>query len=55
MERRRSKKEINDLLDKIKIAGGNKIDNATLYSLDRDLETTPDDATLAQDVMAENP
>ena len=43
------------LLDKIKIAGGKNIDSNSLYSLDRDLQTTPDDATLALDVTAENP
>jgi ferritin len=43
------------LLDKIKIAGGEKINNESLYSLDRDLEKTPDDAVLAQDVTTENP
>ncbi len=44
-----------ELLDKIKIAGGEKADAASLYSLDRDLEKTPDDADLAQDATAENP
>src|SRR5580765_1428041 len=44
-----------ELLDKIKIAGGEEIDHNSLYSLDRDLQTTPDDATLAQDVTAANP
>lgn len=43
------------LLDKIKIAGGEKINSDALYSLDRDLEKTPDDARLAQDVTVENP
>ncbi|MEO5890608.1 MAG: ferritin [Ferruginibacter sp.] len=43
------------LLDKVKIAGGEKINSDALYSLDRDLEKTPDDARLAQDVTAENP
>ena len=43
------------LLDKIKIAGGKNIDSNSLYLLDRDLQTTPEDATLAQDVTAENP
>src|SRR5450432_4198846 len=38
------------LLDKIRIAGGEKADRNSLYSLDRDLETTPDDAKSAQDV-----
>jgi ferritin len=44
-----------NLLDKVKIAGGEQIDHQSLYSLDRDLETTPDDARLAQDVTADNP
>jgi ferritin len=44
-----------NLLDKVKIAGGEKASESTLYSLDRDLSTTPDDATLAQDVTADKP
>ncbi len=44
-----------ELLDKVKIAGGEKADSNTLYSVDRDLGNTPDDATLAQDVTADNP
>ena len=44
-----------DLLDKLKIAGGEDISREQLYSLDRDLEKTPDDARLAQDVSADNP
>jgi ferritin len=44
-----------NLLDKIKIAGGEKANSDALYSLDRDLEKTPDDAKLAQDVTADNP
>lgn len=44
-----------NLLDKINIAGGENAGNTALYSLDRDLEKTPDDAVLAQDVTAENP
>ena len=44
-----------NLLDKIKIAGGEKATGQSLYSLDRDLEKTPDDARLAQDVTAINP
>ncbi len=44
-----------NLLDKMKIAGGEKIHSNTLYSLDRDLEKTPDDARSAQDVTADNP
>jgi len=44
-----------DLLNKMKIAGGEKAGSDVLYALDRDLATTPDDATLAEDVTAENP
>lgn len=44
-----------NLLDKIKIAGGEDAEKTSLYSLDRDMETKPDDATLAQDVTADNP
>ena len=44
-----------NLLNKIKIAGGENAGSNELYSLDRDLEKTPDDAKLAQDVTAENP
>ncbi|MEP7168756.1 MAG: ferritin [Bacteroidota bacterium] len=43
------------LLDKIKIAGGEKITGNSLYSLDRDLEKTPDDAKFAQDATTDNP
>lgn len=44
-----------DLLDKIKIAGGENAKHDALYALDNNLATTPDDATLAQDVTVENP
>lgn len=43
------------MLDKIKIAGGEKASSAALYSLDRDMGSSPDDARAAQDVTAENP
>ena len=43
------------LLDKVKIAGGENMNSNAIYSLDRDLETTPDDARLAEDVTAEAP
>ncbi len=43
------------LLDKIKIAGGEKANSDVLYSLDRDLSKTPNDAKAAQDVTADNP
>jgi ferritin len=44
-----------NLLDKVKIAGGEKIAPNALYELDRDLENMPDEARSAQDVTAENP
>jgi ferritin len=44
-----------NLLDKMKIAGGEKISSNDLYSLDRDLEKTPDEVRSAQDVTADNP
>ena len=44
-----------ELLDKIKIAGGEHADAASLYSLDRDLEKAPDDADRAEDATAQNP
>jgi ferritin len=43
------------LLDKVKIAGGERAKDDALYSLDRDLGEMPDEARLAQDVTAENP
>jgi ferritin len=44
-----------NLLDKIKIAGGEKATSDALYALNRDLEKTPDDAELAETKTAENP
>ena len=44
-----------NLLNKMKIAGGEKVSSNDLYSLDRDLEKTPDEARSAQDVTADNP
>jgi ferritin len=46
-----------NMLNKIKIAGGAnaKAKDSVLYSLDRDLGTTPDDAKLAQDATVEKP
>ena len=44
-----------DLLDKLKIAGGEKAKVESLYTLDRDLEKTPDDAKSAESVTAANP
>jgi len=44
-----------NLLDKIKVAGGEKASGDALYALDRDMQSAPDDARSAQDVTAENP
>ena len=46
---------VMNLLDKMKIAGGKKISSDALYSLDKDLGKTPDEARSAQDVTADNP
>lgn len=44
-----------ELLDRIKIAGGEKADDNALYTLNQDLNTKPNDAILAQDVTVEKP
>ena len=44
-----------ELLDRIKIAGGENPTPDLLYSLDRDLKNTSDDAKLAQDATEEDP
>ena len=46
---------VMDLLDKLKIAGGENAKGESLYSLDRDLRAAPDDSDLAQDKTVENP
>jgi ferritin len=43
------------LLDKIKIAGGEKASADILYLLDKDLENTPDEVRLSQEVTTDNP
>jgi ferritin len=43
------------LLNKMKIAGGEKITGDALYSFDRDLENAPDEARSAQEITAEKP
>lgn len=43
------------LLDKIKIAGGEKATSNALYELDKDLEKTPGDVRMAQEVTTDNP
>lgn len=44
-----------NLLNKIKIVGGDKADKTALYTLDRELKDTPDSAGSALDVTAEKP
>lgn len=44
-----------NLLDKIKIAGGEKATSNSLYELDKDLQSTSDDVKFAQDVTTDNP
>jgi ferritin len=44
-----------ELLDKIKISGGENATPEALYKLNSDLGKAPDDATLAQDVTTEEP
>jgi ferritin len=44
-----------DLLDMVKIAGGEKASDSALSAFDRELKRTPDEATLAQDITVENP
>ena len=46
---------IMNMLDKLKIAGGEKATGESLYSIDRDLKSTPDEAELAQDKTVEEP
>jgi len=46
---------VMNMLDKLKIAGGERASGESLYSFDRDMKDTPDDAELAQDKTAENP
>jgi ferritin len=43
------------LLDKLKITGDEKASSNALYSFDRDLQTTPDDAKSATEATVENP
>jgi len=44
-----------NLLDKIKIAGGEKAKDDALYALDHDLEQTPDEARPAEEATADKP
>lgn len=48
-------KIVMNLLNKLKLAGGEKISNDAMYTLDRDLEKTPDEARSAEDITADQP
>lgn len=54
-EQMEEEKLARHLLDKLKIAGGEKADKNSLYSLDRDLTSTPDEEKSAVDVTTVNP
>ena len=44
-----------DLIDKLKIAGGDQATSDSLFNLDKDLGQTSDDAELARDANSDNP
>lgn len=44
-----------DLIDKLKIAGGDRATDESLFNLDKYLGETEDDADLARDATSENP
>lgn len=44
-----------DLIDKLKIAGGDRASDESLFTLDKTLEVTPDDAEAPQDATGANP
>lgn len=43
------------LIDKLKIAGGDRASDESLFSLDKFLENAPDEVTLSRESTAENP
>lgn len=44
-----------NLLDKMKIAGGEKMSSNGLYTFDSDMEEASGEVTAAEDVTSENP
>jgi len=44
-----------NLLDKMKVAGGEKADRGALYEIDRELQKAPDDTKLAEEATADKP
>ncbi|NML69935.1 ferritin [Chryseobacterium sp. RP-3-3] len=43
------------LIDKLKIAGGDRATDESLFTLDKTLQNTPNDVPLAQDATGDNP
>ncbi|MCK7590884.1 ferritin [Subsaxibacter sp. CAU 1640] len=48
-------KLVMDLLDKLKIAGGPKASNESLFNLDKELAEMPDEVPLAREATEDNP
>lgn len=44
-----------DLIDKLKVAGGDKASDESLFNLDKTLGETPDEGELARNATSENP
>jgi len=44
-----------ELIDKLKIAGGDRASDESLFALDSSLETMPDEVTLAREATADDP
>ncbi len=44
-----------ELIDKLKIAGGDRASDESLFAFDKYLETKPDEVPLSRDATAENP
>ncbi len=44
-----------NLIDKLKIAGGDRASDESLFTLDKTLQETPGDVPLAQEATGDNP
>ena len=49
------KKLVIELIDKLKIAGGDRATDESLFTLDKALEAAADEVSLPQEATAENP
>ncbi|MBA6154203.1 ferritin [Gelidibacter gilvus] len=54
-EQMEEEKMVMDLLDKLKIAGGPKATDESLFNLDKFMAEAPDEAPLARDASMDNP